>query len=653
MSDIAVKGFLANWSQVIFSPDKEDLNAITRNPGKFRKILTLDISKNLYECLKQLNHLFHSPFDLTEDFSKLPRSERKVWEDYASEIPWKLKSLNLLIKPYSSFCKTCLLTHEDIEKLAAHDYQNIRRQHKSDILDFPASFTNLPEKKTRFFIELNYLIPVQLKKAGFELFRSVEIAGINDKLISKIARAVHSRYLHEIRKQNAPLNNITPYSESSTFQTVSSDFDQLPDDFKYSNIDNAYHIPAKLLAAGYRIRPVKKGHKPVALHLSDKEIETMAAIEHLRWSWDKRLNGWTYDSVKNKTKRTHPGLIPYAELPESEKEKDRELVRIIPAILQDIDYEAFPVNPNRIKKLSYAIKPQSSIYRILEETRDLNLKIRNMVTIPPAVDEMVAMRNKKIEEAISEIEGSYNYARHIQETFLPDDFYVRECFSDSFILYFPKDIVSGDFYFFSKKESQVFFAVADCTGHGIPGALLSTIGYGILDQAVNEVSLTKPHEILHHLYSRMHRFLRHEASGSGVPDDMDIILCSLDINTNVLTWSGIGNPLLRVSDGEIISYPPRNFAADCSTTADCTFASEEIMLKTGDIIYLYSDGFADQFGGKNHKKYQNSRFKNFLLSISRKSLPEQSDLLYEELENWRGENNEDQTDDILVIGIRI
>ena len=104
--------------------------------------------------------------------------------------------------------------------------------------------------------------------------------------------------------------------------------------------------------------------------------------------------------------------------------------------------------------------------------------------------------NKKIEETISEVQGSYNYAQHIQETFLPDDLFVRECFPDSFVLFKPKDIVSGDFYFFSKQGHLIIFAAADCTGHGIPGALFSTIGYGITDQAVNEIKLTDPPEIL-------------------------------------------------------------------------------------------------------------------------------------------------------------
>ena len=108
------------------------------------------------------------------------------------------------------------------------------------------------------------------------------------------------------------------------------------------------------------------------------------------WSWDKRLNGWIYGNVKDNTNKIHPGLIPFEELAESEKEKDRELVRLIPALLQDIDYEAYPVNPERIRKLSYAIKPQSSIHKILDETRELNYQIRNLVTLTPEVEEMVS-----------------------------------------------------------------------------------------------------------------------------------------------------------------------------------------------------------------------------------------------------------------------
>ena len=382
-----------------------------------------------------------------------------------------------------------------------------------------------------------------MKKIGYEILRYEEVAGIDALLIKKIARSIHARYLHEIRNQNHHANSHLISDAGDLRNQYSSDFDNLPDEIRFSNFDNAAHIPTKLLSIGYKIRKARKGFKPYVLHLNGEEIETMSRVEHLRWSWEKRLNGWVIGSIKDDLKKTHPGLIPYEDLSKLEKEKDRKLVMLIPALLQDIDYEAYPVNPSHLKKLSYAIKPQGSIHRILNETRELNSQIRKLVTLSPELEEMVRKRNSMIEEAIIEVEGSYNYAQHIQETYLPDDHYIRECFPESFILFKPKDIVSGDFYFFSKQGDLNIFAAADCTGHGIPGALLSTLGYGIIDQAVNEIKLTDPSEILHHLYSKVHRFLRRDTEVSGISDDLDIILCILDISTNILSYSGVKNSL--------------------------------------------------------------------------------------------------------------
>ncbi len=588
--------------------------------------------------------LISPPGTLKIEFKKLAKDEKSFWYDYAAEIPEKLRSLDLFIHPFDEFCRTCIITDNEVAELANMDQKTLL-SHK----DYQGKIKD----RKQFLTELNYLIPAELKKIGYEVIRYEEVAEINIGMIKKLARAIHSRYLHEIRIQSRKADNYIFYNPDHSRNQYLSDFDDLPDEIKYSNIDNAAHIPTKLLAIGYKIRPVKKGFKAFALSLNEEEIETMARVEHIRWSWEKRLNGWRHGTKKNDIKKTHPSLIAYERLSESEKEKDRELVKLIPAFLQDIDYEAFPVSPNRFKRLSYAIKPQSSIHKILDETRDLNEHIRKLATLTPEIEEMVRIRNKKIEEAIREVEGSYNYARHIQETFLPDDLFVRECFPDSFILFKPKDLVSGDFYFLSKQEHLLIFAAADCTGHGIPGALLSTIGYGILDQAVNEIKLTEPSHILHHLYSKIHRFLRNDSEGTGISDDMDIILCVLDTRSYSLKYAGVKNPLYHFTKGELIEYWSQNFLEDRSEEGECLFKSESIQLNPGDTIYLCSDGYSDQFGGKHHKKYHSTGLKHFLKSIQEYSMSEQSDMLYEELEQWKEEKNEDQTDDILVMGIRI
>jgi serine phosphatase RsbU (regulator of sigma subunit) len=654
------------WSQVIYNTNNQLIQDISPDQKKFRKFIINPVAEGLYNDIRQLsiqNAFSDTPF---KQFKDLPKAEKSFWCGYSEEIPIKLKALNLFVRPFEGYCRTCIITENEISTLIQIDNDRYCREMSSKGMEESSKstvknktnsgkkyFQNIIKTWKSFSLELNYLIPVQMKKCGYEIIRKEELAEISISMIKKLARAIHSRYLHELRKQTAGSNNYIFYTPGDLSNQYSSVFDDLPDEIKNSNIDNAAHIPTKLLSIGYKIRQVKKGFKPVTLQLNNEEIENMARVEHIRWSWEKRLNGWSYGKIKDDKKKKHPCLIPYGELDDSEKEKDRQLVKLIPAFLQDIDFEAYPVSPNRINKLSYAIKPQSSIHKILEETRELNDQIRKLVTLTPAIEEMVRIRNRKIEVAITEVEGSYKYAQHIQETFLPEDLYVRECFPDSFILYKPKDIVSGDFYFFSKQDQLIIFAAADSTGHGIPGALLSTLGYGILDQAVNEIKLTDPPLILHHLYSKIHRFLRNDTEGTGMSDDMDIIICVLDLRTNILTYSGVKNPLYHITKSELIEYRAKNFPEECNEDGECMFSSEKIQLNTGDAIYLCSDGYIDQFGGKFHKKYQSSRFKGLLQSIQDCSMPEQSDRLYEEIELWREENNEDQTDDILVIGIRV
>lgn len=613
-------------------------------PVHFRKVFIKPVAEHLFNGIKnsQLPELF--PSLKLKEFNALTDTEKLFWYNYAGRIGEKFGSLTFILRKYEDFCRTCIITDEEIHILAQTDYEEFRR---NKILRLKESEMN------PFFLELNYLVPVALKKAGYEIIRTEELLEIQISMVRKLARAIHSRYMQELRNQGVVSNKYIFYNPVDQRSLYAIDFEDLPDEIKYSNIDSATHIPTKLLAIGYKIRQVKKGYKPFALHLNEKEIETMAKVEHIRWSWEKRLSGWIHGSIKDEIKKTHPSLIPYENLQESEKEKDRELVKLIPAFLQDIEYEAYPVSPNRIKKLSYAIKPQSVIHKILAESRELNEQIKDLAIMNPSIEETVTIRNKKIEEAIREVESSYNYAQHIQETFLPDDLYVRECFPDSFILFKPKDIVSGDFYFFSKLDHLITFAAIDCTGHGIPGALLSTLGYGILDQAVNEIKLTEPSHILHHLYSKIHRYLRSEDDSGGMSDDMDIILCILDTNTNILNYSGVKNPLYRISGGKLIEYKAQQLTVESCDEGECMFVSSKIKLNISDTIYLCSDGYSDQFGGKRHKRYLTSRLKNFLQNLNDCSLPEQSDRLYEEIEKWREENNEDQTDDILVIGIRI
>ena len=616
----------------IYDTDNLLINEDLADPADFRKYFTDPVAKALYQGMKQKAELYAHPDSFLKKFADLTKSEKSFWYDYASIIPLKLKSLNLLIRFYKEFCGTCIITDEEIAALVRMDLE--RFQGKS----------GREERKT-LFLELNYLIPYGLKEAGYEIIRHEEVTGVNMSMITKIARAIHSRYLHEIRRQG----DIATAEKDISL----TDFDDLPAEIQRTNIDNAAHIPTKLLSIGYRIRPVSRGFKAPAIHLDEEEIETMARVEHLRWSWEKRLNGWSFGKLKDPGKKIYPGLIPYDQLDEKEKEKDRELVRLIPAILQDIDYEAYPVSPGRISKLSYAIKPKSSIHKLLCETTELGDEIKGLISPSPEINEKIRSLDEKIRLTISEVQGSYNYARHIQESFLPDDLYIRECFPDSFVFYEPKDVVSGDFYLFARQNDHKIFALADCTGHGIPAALISTIGYGIIDQAINIMHITDPAEILLHSYSGIHRFLQKDVTAYGVSDDMDIILCNLDSRTGLLTYAGTGNILWHLTDGRITEIRSGTGREGTGDNEENKFVTRSLQLKADDVLYLCSDGYIDQFGGSSHKRYGRKRLGDFLLHISTSTMPEQGDRLYEETEQWREEKGEDQTDDITIIGIKI
>lgn len=632
------------WIRVMNDPEGKVASQMAQNPEEYRSKLLDQTAEFLFSQMKRTEH---SGKELkSHRFSRLEKTEKDFWHQAAAAIPEKIELLGLTVKPWSSHFHTCIITDEEINKLTKADLEKYSGKQKIPPEEFP-------EEKRTFFRDLNYLIPVSIVKAGFELMRPEEVMLADNMLTARLARAIHARYLQNIRNRGSDGEKTTAGYPGDEGNIHITDYDSLPEEIRFSNYDNAIHIPSKLLSIGYRIKPVREGYRPYTLRLKEEEIENMASLEHLRWCWDKRLNGWIYGSIKDGDKKTHPGLVPYEQLPEQEKEKDRALVRLIPSLLQDIGCMAYPVIPDQTRKLSYAIKPRSSIARLLSEIKKLNQEVSGMTASLPGASEKINSINSKIEEILAEVQGNYNYAQHIQQVYLPDDLYIRECFPDSFVLYRPLDLVSGDFYFFSRTRDAVIFAVGDCTGHGIPGALLSILGYSIVDQAVNQANLSCPSEILVFLYSGMHKFLRQNEEGTGLSDDLDIAVCQVDLNTRMLDYSGVKSPLYLVRNGTLLEYKARNLRPGKIINDESQFNSDLMELKTGDTIYIFSDGFTDQLGGPHHKRFQSSTFKSLLLDIQDHSMTEQKELLYAEIETWRKKHCDEQTDDITIVGVRI
>ena len=257
--------------------------------------------------------------------------------------------------------------------------------------------------------------------------------------------------------------------------------------------------------------------------------------------------------------------------------------------------------------------------------------------------------NEEIEQKNKDITDSIKYAKRIQEAILPPDKLVKEHLHDSFIFYKPKDIVSGDFYWIEKIENKTLFAAVDCTGHGVPGAFVSIVGHNGLSRVVNEFKITQPSLILDKLNEIVGETFRQQDNGE-VKDGMDIALCSIDFKSKTLEYSGAMNSLYIISNGEIKEVKADKQPIGAFDNRK-NFTNHLVKLKISDCFYIFSDGYADQFGGPNGKKFLYKRFQELLLSIHTKPMNEQKEILDKTIMEWKEQH--EQVDDILVIGVKI
>ncbi len=270
-------------------------------------------------------------------------------------------------------------------------------------------------------------------------------------------------------------------------------------------------------------------------------------------------------------------------------------------------------------------------------------------------EEIQAQRDEIIESHATitkqneKIKDSINYAKRIQEALLPWTNTIAKFFPDHFILFKPRDIVSGDFFWMGPREDYVYFTAADCTGHGVPGAFMSMLGIAFLTDIVNRSSkLLSTGEVLENLRSYLKLALQEKDDG------MDMAMLRFDIKKKTVEYSGANNPLFIVRNNEIVEYKPTH-APVGRYIKDIPFKSEVINLKQGDMLYIFSDGYIDQFGGEDGDKFMKKRFKELLLKICNNDMETQKLSLEKTLLDWQNQASKKypQLDDILVIGIKI
>jgi phosphoserine phosphatase RsbU/P len=302
------------------------------------------------------------------------------------------------------------------------------------------------------------------------------------------------------------------------------------------------------------------------------------------------------------------------------------------------------------------VSGNNEITRLSEK---FNMMIAQLESYYYELEEKVKERTLKIEKQKEEIEeqkkhimDSIYYARRIQNAILPSFNIIDSYLKNYFVFYLPKDIVSGDFYWMHELDGKFMIAAVDCTGHGVPGAFMSIVGFNQLNQAVHDKKVISAGSILNELNKGIITALNENTSSTSIKDGMDIALCVYDFKNRKVEFAGANNPLLLIRDNEPIKYNGDRFPIGAFEGSECQlFYNNEINIVDGDCLYLFSDGFADQFGGPNGKKFMYKRFQEFILEIHSQPMDVQKELLRKKLYDWKGSN--DQVDDILVIGIKI
>jgi serine phosphatase RsbU (regulator of sigma subunit) len=256
-----------------------------------------------------------------------------------------------------------------------------------------------------------------------------------------------------------------------------------------------------------------------------------------------------------------------------------------------------------------------------------------------------------LEEQAQTLQESMRYAGSLQRSILPNERIFQNTFTDAFVIFQPKDIVSGDFYWIYQHHDDVYFAVGDCTGHGVPGAMVNIAGNALLRQIIRLEGLSDPGKIMYLLDQELTSLFNENLTVGTTRDGMDIVFCKFNLTSLKGSFCGAGRPLILIRDGQLVEFKKGPDAIGHNSKDEKVFETIHFGLEKGDQFYLFSDGYTDQFGGENVKKFNRGRFRNMLLSIQEYSSIKQKEELLFTYNNWKGK--QDQVDDICVVGIKI
>lgn len=265
----------------------------------------------------------------------------------------------------------------------------------------------------------------------------------------------------------------------------------------------------------------------------------------------------------------------------------------------------------------------------------------------------LALKQKNRELNLQQIETkqSFEYARRLQAAILPDISVLGSWFNGAFVFYKPKDIIGGDYYYFHKSGNKVFVVAVDCTGHGVPGALLSIVANSLIKEVILNQAAGEPADLLFKLDNELHNVINSKKDAEINYDGMDAAIGIIDTESYTLSFSGAFRPLLLTRRNQILEYNASRYPIGFYADIEKKFVSHTIQLEKGDELFFFTDGFCSQFGGEENKKFNRRRFRELLLFVQSLEIDEQESFLNYSLNNWR--QNESQTDDILILGLKI
>lgn len=349
-----------------------------------------------------------------------------------------------------------------------------------------------------------------------------------------------------------------------------------------------------------------------------------------RGKFKKYIDEEPQDSYDNEQARRKEALVN-AKLREA-----NEAVLFLQRVLEEKKSEL-------LAAIALRNEQQKLIEKQNEQLTQVNSELQVTIDEVRTQKEIVAEHNAKIQDSIE-------YALKIQQAILPDAKVLQEKFPKHFIFYRPKDVISGDFYWSTRHENRLYFAVVDCTGHGVPGAFMSVIGASLLNQLVNERGVYEPEKILYELDKNVRSALRqHQDSTS--KDGMDLMLCAFDYDRAEVIFSGANRPLYHLHGQTLTEYKGDKFPIGGNQYAEKTFTRQRIDLTVGDRFYLFTDGVTDQFGGSAKRKFSPKRLQDFILTHTQTPMLAQLDLFVKEFDGWQGKFH--QLDDITLAGIEL